>query len=124
MPDPATAGELVAGLPATARFTPAGVEEMVRNYVGRISDLPPDALPGAARLDGLPPVALLLSEYDDLRSSGELLARQLAEVGVEARVHVARGVPHGHLNHVAAAPAIDESLAFLAKQLGGKDTRS
>jgi acetyl esterase len=118
MPDPATAAELAAGLPASARFTPAGVEEMVRNYVGRISDLPADALPGAARLDGLPPVALLLCEYDDLRPSGELLARQLAEAGVAATVHVVRGVSHGHLNHVVDRPFIDESLAFLAKHVG------
>ncbi|GAA1687848.1 alpha/beta hydrolase fold domain-containing protein [Glycomyces endophyticus] len=102
-----------------ARFDPAGVEGMVRNYVGRISDVPADALPGAARLDGLPPTRIVVSEYDDLRSSAELLARQLAELGVPVASYLAPGMTHGHLNHPPRLPAIDESITFLAKGLNG-----
>jgi acetyl esterase/lipase len=114
--DEATAAEL-AGTPPFARFSPAAVEDMVVNYVGRLSDLPADALPGAARLDGLPPTRLVLSEYDDLRPSGELLERQLREVGVPVTSYLARGMRHGHLNHVAPLRGIEESVAFLAEGL-------
>ena len=94
------------------------IEDMVRNYVGRISDLPPDALPGAARLDGLPPAHILLSSDDDLRPSGELLERQLREVGVPAETFVARGTTHGHLNRPGDNPAADDaSLGFFAGAL-------
>ncbi|MEU4240399.1 alpha/beta hydrolase fold domain-containing protein [Actinoplanes sp. NPDC026619] len=117
-PNPAADAELAASLSASlppgARFTAAGVEDMVRNYVGRITDLPPDALPGAARLTGLPPVHLVLSEYDDLRTSGELLARQLASCDVAVSCYLARGMPHGHLNQPAGETG---SLAFFASAL-------
>ncbi|GIM96276.1 alpha/beta hydrolase fold domain-containing protein [Paractinoplanes toevensis] len=116
-PNPAADADLAAALsealPPGARFTAAGIEDMVRNYVGRISDLPPDALPGAARLTGLPPAWILLSEYDDLRTSGELLARQLDS----ATVFVAEGAPHGHLNHPADLPGTTGSLSFFAAAL-------
>ncbi|SDS63869.1 beta-galactosidase [Actinoplanes derwentensis] len=93
-------------------------EELVRNYVGRISDLPPEAMPGAARLDGLPPVHILLSEHDDLRPSGEILERQLREVHVEVESFLARGSTHGHLNRPLDEPeAVDVSLGFFASAL-------
>ena len=53
----------------------------------------------------------------DLRPSGELLARQLAESGVPVETYLARGMPHGHLNRTPALAEIDRSLAFFAKAL-------
>ncbi|MFI5938219.1 alpha/beta hydrolase fold domain-containing protein [Actinoplanes sp. NPDC051494] len=98
--------------------TLASIEDMVRNYVGRISDLPPDALPGAARLDALAPTHILLSEHDDLRPSGELLGRQLREAGVPVTTHLARGTTHGHLNRPADHPeGVEQSLVYLAGAL-------
>jgi beta-galactosidase len=94
------------------------IEDMVRNYVGRISDLPADALPGAARLDGLPPTHILLSEIDDLRPSGELLQRQLREAGVPVESFLAPGTTHGHLNRPHDVPdSVDASLGFFAAAL-------
>jgi acetyl esterase len=108
---------MMAPLPPALRFTPATVEAMVRTYVGRISDLPPDALPGAAPLHGLPPVHLLISEYDDLRSSAELLARQLTEAGVTVHSTLAVGMPHGHLNRTPALAEVHRSLDTFAAAL-------
>ncbi len=119
-PNPALDDESAAKirtLPSFLRHPPDKVEDMVRNYVGGISDLPADALPGAARLHGLPPAHLVLAEYDELRASGELLERQLREVGVPVRSYLARGMLHGHLNWVADLPPIDESLEFFAGAL-------
>lgn len=114
--DEATLTELAAR-PALPRISPQGIENMVRNYVGRITDLPADALPGMAPLPGLPATHILLSEYDSLRPSGELLQRQLGDAGVPVTTFLARGVPHGHLNLPEPLPQIDESLDFLAAAL-------
>ena len=104
-------------LPAAMRFPTSSIESMVRNYVGRISDLPVDALPGAAPLAGLPPVTVIVSEFDELRGSAELLLRQLAEAGVAATGYLAAGMSHGHLNRTPSLPEVDRSLAVFAAQL-------
>ncbi|WP_230672724.1 alpha/beta hydrolase [Rathayibacter sp. Leaf248] len=104
-------------LPAAMRFPASSIEAMVQNYVGRLSALPSDALPGAAPLAGLPPISVLVSEFDELRGSAELLLRQLAEAGVAATGYLAAGMPHGHLNRTPSLPEVDRSLAFFAAQL-------
>jgi acetyl esterase len=116
--DDATAAEILR-LPALLRFTTADIEGMVRNYVGRLTALPPDALPGAADLSRLAPTAIALSEYDDLRPSGELLAAQLAESGVPVQSYLATGMLHGHLNRAPSLTEVDRTLDFFASALAG-----
>ena len=82
------------------------------------------ALPGAAPLGGLPPVHVMVSEFDDLRASGELLERQLAEAGVPVTSYVARGMPHGHLNRLPSLPEVDRSLDDFARVLRAAVPRS
>jgi acetyl esterase len=114
--NPGTATEMSV-LPPMMRFTPESIEQMVRNYIGRIGALPTEALPGSADLTGLPPTSIVLSEYDDLRPSGELLARQLTEAGVLVETYLSQGMPHGHLYGPPAHSEIDRSLAVFAKAL-------
>ncbi|MFF4357664.1 alpha/beta hydrolase fold domain-containing protein [Streptomyces sp. NPDC001604] len=114
--DGATATEMTA-LPPTMRFSATDIEFMVHNYVGRVTDLPRDALPGAAPLHGLPPVHLLVSEYDDLRPSAELLNRQLTASDVTVTTYLSAGMPHGHLNRTPALAEVDRSLDFFAAAL-------
>ncbi|CBG75596.1 MULTISPECIES: alpha/beta hydrolase fold domain-containing protein [Streptomyces] len=114
--DSATAAEMAA-LPPTMRFTTRDIEFMVENYVGRLTDLPRDALPGAAALRGLPPVHVLVCEYDDLRPSAELLVRQLTASEVEVRSSLAAGMPHGHLNRTPALAEVGRSLDLFADAL-------
>ncbi|MFG2926706.1 alpha/beta hydrolase [Streptomyces sp. NPDC048305] len=119
-PNPALdeeAARAMAAMPGILRFPPETVDSMVAGYVGRITDLPALALPGAARLDGLPTTAIVLSQFDDLRPSGELLQRQLASVGVHVQTHLATGMPHGYLNHMPFPAKASASLAFLAAAL-------
>ena len=104
-------------LPAMLRFSTGGIEDMVHNYVGRLTDLPPDALPGAAKLADLQATAIVVSEYDDPRPSGDLLAVQLEESGVPARTYVAAGMLHGHLNRAPSTKEVDRTLDFLASVL-------
>jgi acetyl esterase/lipase len=116
--DDDTAAEM-ARLPAALRFTPASIEAMVQGYVGRISDVPPLALPGHADVGGLPRTHVLVSEYDDLRPSGELLERQLRACGVPVRSYLAAGMLHGHLNRTPALAEVSRSLDFFAEALRG-----
>ena len=92
---------------------------MVRSYVGRLTALPPDALPGAADLAGLATTAIVVAEYDDLRPSADLLAVQLEESGVPVRKYLASGMPHGHLNRSPSLGEVDRTLDFLAAVLVG-----
>lgn len=121
-PNPATTPELAAELAELApllRIGPGNVADMVRGYVGRLTDLPPDAMPGAARLIGLPRTSVVVSEYDDLRPSAELFAEQLCESGVEVETSLATGMTHGHLDRVPAVPQVAASLEFFAAALRG-----
>lgn len=118
-PVPALDDDLAAEmrrLPATLRFFPATITNLTRAYLGRITDIPSHLMPGLAALAGLPPAAVVLSEYDDLRSSGELFVQQLGEVGVPASVLLAIGMLHGHLNQppVEALGEIGRSIDHLA----------
>jgi len=121
-PNPALDGPIAAEmltLPPTLRFTAATVLQIFRAYFGRITDLPAEASPGLADLTGFPPTRIVLSEYDDLRASGELWTQQLEERSVPVTTMLAAGMLHGHLNipPVAELPEIDRSLAFLAAGL-------
>ncbi|MGW3566078.1 alpha/beta hydrolase fold domain-containing protein [Streptomyces sp. NPDC000941] len=121
-PTPALDDETAAAmreLPALMRFPTAGIEYMVRNYVGRLTDLPPAAMPGAANLAGLPATGIVLAEYDDLRPSGDLLARQLEDSSVPVRTYLAAGMTHGHLNRGPSLKEVDRSLDFFATVLAG-----
>lgn len=119
-PHPGVAPEIssqLAVLPSALRTPSSNVEWMVRNYVGRITDVPVDAIPGAGTFGGLPRTAIVVSEYDDLRSSAELLVRQLEDSGVAVSSYLASGMVHGHLNRSTALSEVDRSLAFLAEAL-------
>jgi acetyl esterase len=111
------AAEVVRALPPMLRFPPNHIEHTMRNYVGRLYDLPPSAVPGHGDLRGLPSTNIQVAEYDELRPSGELLARQLAESGVPVTLELARGVPHGHLNRTPAAPQVGVTLDAFAAAL-------
>jgi acetyl esterase len=121
-PVPALSDELAAEmrqLPRMLRFTVADIIDITRWYLGRLSDIPTRTMPGHGNLEGMPPTRIVLSEYDDLRGSGELFEQQLREVGVPVQSTVATGMLHGHLNLPPAAqmPEIERSLDFLAAGL-------
>jgi len=122
-PVPALSDQLAAEmrqLPRMLRFTPADIIDLTRWYLGRLTDIPTQTMPGHGNLEGMPGTWIVLSEYDDLRGSGELFELQLREVGVRVDSTVAVGMLHGHLNLTPAAqlPEIERSLDFLAAGLG------
>ena len=75
------------------------------------------AFPGNGDVSRLPPVFVLNSERDSLRSSGERFGEQLSEAGVSVRVEYEPGTLHGHLNQPeepAAMRSIDRMVAWIA----------
>lgn len=116
--DPALLPEL-ATLPPMLRFPTEYQLGIVNNYVGRVVDLPNDVVPGDYPVDGLPEAWIAPDEYDDLRASGDLFAKQLREAGIPVHVEVARGMVHGHLGRGPSLAAVDGTLDFFADALRG-----
>ncbi|MET4780382.1 alpha/beta hydrolase fold domain-containing protein [Glaciihabitans sp. UYNi722] len=104
-------------LPNMLRFSPETIEEMFLNHVGRITDLPVETVPGLGSLTGFPPTTLVISEFDDLRPSAELLVRQLEQAGVPVRRHLALAMEHGHLDLTLNIAEVDASLAVFVDAL-------
>ena len=114
--DPAVAAELEQ-VPPMLRFPEQYQLGIVQNYLGRADDLPADVVPGNFPVDGLPEAWITPSEYDDLRPSGELFAKQLGEAGIPAHLEIARGMVHGHLGRGTSLEPVDANLDFFADAL-------
>lgn len=106
-------------VPRGIRLTPDAMMSLTRTYLRRLSGFPAEAMAGNGDVAGLPPTWVVLSEYDDLRPSGELFLLQLQDAGVPTHRMLARGVLHGHLDipPVPGLPVVAESLDFLAGAL-------
>ena len=100
LPPFATSMEVqLSQLPAVLRFPPSILTPLVENFLGGpVHDAEAYAFAGLGKLEGLPPTLVLVSEYDDLRSSGETFAEGLRAAGVDVDFVCEAGVPHGHLN--------------------------
>ncbi|CAN5274896.1 alpha/beta hydrolase fold domain-containing protein [soil metagenome] len=104
-------------LPPMLRFPPEYQAGILFNYAGRIDDLPSGVAPGNFDVSGLPEAWIVVSEYDDLRTSGELFAEQLIAAGSTAHFEIARGMVHGHLGRGPSLVPVDATLDFFAEAL-------
>jgi acetyl esterase len=115
---------LLDDVPRILRFLPEVRRGITENYLGGpASRADGYAMPGNAVLEGLPPVLLINSEYDDLRASAEVFAGQLAVAGVDVRQVMARGMLHGFLNLHAGIGPVAEALDLMAEVVAGAATR-
>ena len=109
-------------MPQVLRFPQEVMAGMNANYLGGpVQEAPAYAFVGDAHgstadLSGYPSTYIENCENDDLRSSGEALARQLADAGVDVECVTCAGVPHGHLNAVGS-PLTSQSLDRFAARL-------
>ena len=92
----------MAGLPRLLRFTPPDIAGMNEDYLADHPDpclafVDQDPAGPTSALTGLPPMLVLVDEYDDLRTSAELLVRQAQEAGVPVERRLCEGMVHGHL---------------------------
>lgn len=116
-PVPAGAVDGMEAVPPMLRFPLAYQANIVGNYVGRLENLPADAVPGDHDVSGLPEAWIAPAEYDDLRPSADLFARQLAAAGIPVHEHLAAGMPHGFLGRGPSLAAVDAVLDFFAAAL-------
>lgn len=119
-PIPALPPELVVemqALPPMLHFDQAFNEHIMLTHLGRLTDFPAGVAPGNFALEGMPPAFIAPDEYDELRPSGELFARQLQSVGIEVQVELAEGMVHGHLDRNPSIPAVEKTLRFFAGAL-------
>jgi acetyl esterase/lipase len=108
----------VSDLPAVLRFSSATINMMIENYVGSLLNIPDEAMPGNAKLDGFPTTYIVIAECDDLRASAEKFLDDLNRAGVDNTYYLAVGMPHGHLNREPTLAQVDASLQFFADRLG------
>jgi len=81
-------------------------------YVQHDADrLNPLAAPLRADLRGLPPVIVLLAEFDVLRSEGEALVRKLQQAGVPVETRTFSGVVHGFLRATGSVQKARDAVA-------------
>jgi acetyl esterase len=115
---------LLEDIPRLLRFLPEVRRGITENYLGGPASLADGyAMPASAVLEGLCPVLLLNSEYDDLRASAEVFAGQLAIAGVDVRQVLARGMLHGFLNLHSGIEPVDDALGLMAEVVAGGRVR-
>ena len=115
--DPELAAKL-ARLPGLVRIDGRKLADVFSLYYDEgAGPVPPYVSPGDADLEGLPPVLVVTSEYDDLRASGEMFAKQLEQVGVPCTYRLARGMVHGHLNQEPTLAEVSRTLQWVTQAL-------
>ena len=72
---------------------------------GQLSAPPSYATPLRADVSDLPPVTIMINEYDPLRSEGEAYARKLQENGVPTTLILLEGMVHACIHMLGIAPA-------------------
>lgn len=102
-------------------FTRSQVAQLVDSYLGAAD--PRDALasPLYGRLAGLPPTCIQVGDDEVLLDDSQRLLEQAIRAGVDARLDLWMGMPHGFVINVgklrAAGLALDVVSAFLSEKL-------
>jgi monoterpene epsilon-lactone hydrolase len=102
-------------------FTRAQVRELVESYLRSAHAEHPLASPLHGRLVGMPPVRIHVGDDEVLLDDSVRYAERAAAAGVDARLDVWMGMPHGFPGSIgklkAAVRALDDIGAFLAERL-------
>ena len=102
-------------------FTRPQVAALVQSYLGSADAKHPLASPLHGRLAGMPPLRIHVGDDEVLLDDSLRYAGRAVAAGVDARVDVWMGMPHGFPGSIgrlkAAAQALDAIGAFLAERL-------
>jgi monoterpene epsilon-lactone hydrolase len=102
-------------------FTRSQVEGLVRAYLGDADPNDPLASPLFGDLHGLPPVRVHVGDEEILLEDSRRYVARAVEAGVDAKLDVWLGMPHGFVGSVGSLAAADQSLdavgTFLREQL-------
>jgi len=103
-------------------FTRAQVAQLVQAYLGDAD--PRDALtsPVAGPVAGLPPLRVHVGDDEVLLDDSRRYFAKAIAAGVDAKLDIWMGMPHGFVGRVGALKAADEAMdavgVFLAERLG------
>jgi monoterpene epsilon-lactone hydrolase len=102
-------------------FTRPQVEGLVRAYLGDADPRDPLASPLFGDLRGLPPVRVHVGDVEILLEDSRRYVARAVEAGVDAKLDVWLGMPHGFVGSVGSLSAADQSLdaagTFLRERL-------
>lgn len=103
-------------------FTKSQAAGLVRSYLGAADPKNPQASPLYADMNGLPPIRVHVGDDEVLLDDSLRYVERAVAVGVDAKLDVWMGMPHGFVTNIggfnAATQALQETGAFLAKRLG------
>ena len=103
-------------------FTKSQVAELVRSYLGETDPKKPLASPLYGDLSGLAPIRVHVGDDEVLLDDARRYVERAVAAGVDARLDVWMGMPHGFVTNVpgfnAATQALNASGAFLTERLG------
>jgi len=102
-------------------FTKSQAAGLVRSYLGEADPKNPLASPLYADLSGLPPIRVHVGDDEVLLDDSRRYAERAVTAGVDAKLDVWTGMPHGFVTNIggfdAAAQALKASGAFLIERL-------
>jgi monoterpene epsilon-lactone hydrolase len=102
-------------------FTRPQVAELVRSYLGNADANDPLASPLQGRFSGLPPIRIHVGDDEVLLDDSRRYVERAVAAGVDARLDVWTGMPHGFVGSIgtvkAAAQALDAIGMFLVERL-------
>ena len=102
-------------------FTRTQVVQLVRAYLGEHDPADPLASPLWGDLAGLPPIRVHVGDAEMLLDDSRRYVAKAAAAGVDARLDVWEGMPHGFVSAVGRLAAAGDSLdavgAFLRERL-------
>ncbi len=103
-------------------FTKSQAAGLVRSYLGATDPKNPLASPLYADLSGLPPIRIHVGDDEVLLDDSRRYVERAVAAGVDAKLDVWMGMPHGFVTNVgefnAASQALKASGAFLTERLG------
>jgi epsilon-lactone hydrolase len=102
-------------------FTKSQAAGLVRSYLGPADPKNPLASPLCAELTGLPPIRVHVGDDEVLLDDSRRYVERAVAAGVDARLDIWMGMPHGFVTNVggfiAATQALKASGTFLAERL-------
>jgi monoterpene epsilon-lactone hydrolase len=103
-------------------FTKSQAAGFVHSYLGETDPRNPLASPLYGELTGLPPIRVHVGDDEVLLDDSRRYVERAVAAGVDAKLDVWMGMPHGFVTNVggfnAAMQALNASGAFLTERLG------
>ncbi|MGW1785364.1 alpha/beta hydrolase [Streptomyces sp. NPDC002143] len=109
--------KLMAGIPPLFRFEQEAIGSIFRTYAVGETDTPYLSFENMPSLGELPPMLVVLSEYDDLRPPAEAVLDRAERDGLHVERYFAPGVIHGHLSMLPLLPETRATLDRMAAYL-------